>query len=274
VRYTGDAQLLVHHFGRARALGRWLLYRYEMSLQWKEGDPRRGIVAGGDEGDGFVGHYETYGSTPLQHKYSCTANVWRGFADIGELWAELGASEGRSDISQHGAELLAAAPQMLAALRASLKKTTFATGNPRAPTCVPTGADPSEPLPTGALGDFRGIPELMYSAALSSKQANDLYTYFSYANDTRMPTRPLTLGCSGYNNKCSTYTAYGMAYGLLAYDMVERFLLHYFGFGSAHAYTRGTQTTPEASHPDRDVGSTVRSRVKRPVSSASRCSES
>ena len=37
---------------------------------------------------------------------------------------------------------------------------------------------------------------------------------------------------------------------------VERFLLHYFGWGSAHAYTRGTVTTPEASHPDRDVGST------------------
>lgn len=48
----------------------------------------------------------------------------------------------------------------------------------------------------------------------------------------------------------------GMAYGLLAHDMVERFLLHYLGFGSAHAYTRGTVTTPEASHPDRDVGST------------------
>ena len=44
--------------------------------------------------------------------------------------------------------------------------------------------------------------------------------------------------------------------GLLAHDMVERFLLHYFGFGSAHAYTRGTVTTPEASSPDRDVGST------------------
>ncbi len=47
-----------------------------------------------------------------------------------------------------------------------------------------------------------------------------------------------------------------MAYGLLAHDFVERFLLHYFGWGSAHAYTRGTVTTPEASHPDRDVGST------------------
>ena len=96
----------------------------------------------------------------------------------------------------------------------------------------------------------------MYSAALSWRQTDDLFRYFMFANDSRMPTRPTTLGCSGYNNKCSTYTAYGMAYGLLAHDMVERFLLHYFGFGSAHAYTRGTVTTPEASSPDRDVGST------------------
>lgn len=46
-----------------------------------------------------------------------------------------------------------------------------------------------------------------------------------------------------------------MGYGLLVYDFVERFLLHYFGM-SAHTYTRGTWTTPEATHPDRDVGST------------------
>ena len=39
---------------------------------------------------------------------------------------------------------------------------------------------------------------------------------------TRMVTRPTTLACAGYNNKCSTYTAYGMAYGLLAHDMVRR----------------------------------------------------
>ena len=42
---------------------------------------------------------------------------------------------------------------------------------------------------------------------------------------------------------------------MLVADMIEPFLLHYFGM-SAHTYTRGTFTTPEAVHPDRDVGST------------------
>lgn len=45
------------------------------------------------------------------------------------------------------------------------------------------------------------------------------------------------------------------AYGLLQHDMVERFLLHYFAL-SAHGYTRGTLTAPEASDlSDRDAPS-------------------
>ena len=65
----------------------------------------------------------------------------------------------------------------------------------------------------------------------------------------------MTLGCCGYNNKQVTFWAYGIPYGLLQHDMIERFLLHYFAM-SAHTYTRGTWTTPEAVHPDRDVGGT------------------
>ena len=90
----------------------------------------------------------------------------------------------------------------------------------------------------------------------------------------RYGTRPMTLGCCGYNNKQVTFWAYGIPYGLLQHDMIERFLLHYFAM-SAHTYTRGTwtavhpaakrHTTPSpsplhpdavATHPDRDVGGT------------------
>lgn len=52
-----------------------------------------------------------------------------------------------------------------------------------------------------------------------------------------------------------TFWAQGVPYGLLQHDMVERFLLHYFAM-AYHTYTRGTWTTPEAVHPDRDQGST------------------
>jgi hypothetical protein len=43
---------------------------------------------------------------------------------------------------------------------------------------------------------------------------------------------------------------------LLQHDFIERYLLHWFAM-SAHTYTRGTWTTPEATHPDRDVASTA-----------------
>lgn len=66
----------------------------------------------------------------------------------------------------------------------------------------------------------------------------------------------MTMGCTGYNNKQTTYIAYGTAFGLLQHDMVERFLLHFFAM-AAHTYTRGTWTTPEACSPDRDVASTA-----------------
>ena len=150
----------------------------------------------------------------FEYKYSCTSNVYRGFDDIGTLWKEIGVATGRADVSAHATELLAAAPQMLQALQTSLALTVMPTGKPRAPRCVPTGASASASglsPPTGCLGDFRGIPELMYSAALTHQQTDDLFTYFTYANDTRMATRPTTLACAGYNNKCSTYTAYGLS---------------------------------------------------------------
>ena len=48
-------------------------------------------------------------------------------------------------------------------------------------------------------------------------------------------------------------TPYGLAYGLLQHDMVDEFLLHYFTM-SAHAYTRGSWTTPASTNVvDRDV---------------------
>jgi len=258
---TGDRELMLTHFGKVRALAQWLLYRYQQSLadHPDPADPAHGILGGGDEGDGFVSIYETYGKQELPHYYSTTANAVRGFEDAGLMWRTIGQATGRLDVMDHADELLTAAPQARAKLLASIAKKIYVTGNPRAPRCVPTIADPPTPddygMPGGCLGDFRGYPELMYSGLLSKTQTDDLFTYLTYGNNTHLVVRPLTLGAAGYNSKQTTYTAYGMAYGLLCQDMIERFLLHWFGM-SAHTYTRGTFTTPEASHPDRDVGST------------------
>ena len=63
------------------------------------------------------------------------------------------------------------------------------------------------------------------------------------------------LGSPGLRNSptIASPTPYGFAQGLLQNDEVKKFLLHFFAL-SAHAYTRGTFTTPESSNiADRDV---------------------
>ena len=204
--YTGDTAFALRHYARARKHAEWLLYRVEMATRDHPdpSDPRHGIVAGGDEGDTFVGYYETYGQMELGHKYSCHANVLRGFIDIGAMWKAVGKAAGRADVTTHGTALLAAAPRMASNLEASLNKTIRQTASQRAPRCVPTSADPpptpSAP-PIGCLGDFRGYPELMYAAVLTFNQTDDLFRHLAYGNASELTTRPMTLGCTGYNNK-------------------------------------------------------------------------
>jgi len=185
--------------------------------------------------------------------------MYRGFREIGALWSRLGNSSGRTDVAHHGAQLLGTAPKLLAALHRSLNQTTVPTGNPSAPRCLSTVAD--QHAGAGVCDQstsFRSYPEMLYSGALTWQQVDDIYTDLALGNKSQPEAaccRPMTLGCSGYNNKQTTYTAYGMAYGLINADMIERYILHWFGM-SAHTYTRGSWTTPEAAHPDRDVPST------------------
>jgi hypothetical protein len=47
------------------------------------------------------------------------------------------------------------------------------------------------------------------------QQLDDIYMTLTTSNNTDYPTRPMTLGCAGYNNKQVTFWAYGVPYGLL-----------------------------------------------------------
>ena len=270
---TGDDALLLTHWPKIKALADWLLWRWQASVRdYPLGDPRYGIPPGLDEGDGFIaifaGHPGSHGgyANQLNHMYSCAGGVYRGFADAGEMWAAIGTAHGRKDIVAHATELLAVAPKLRAALQSSIAKTSFTITEPgprHGKTCIVTGAGRSGPggarLPAAGAsctdGGGRSYPELFYSGVLTRLQVDDIYETLTTSNNSKYATRPMTLGCAGYNNKQVTFWAYGIPYGLLQHDFVERFLLHYFAM-SAHTYTRGSWTTPEAVHPDRDVGST------------------
>ena len=191
--------------------------------------------------------------------------MYRGFTEIGKLWVRLGNATGRADVSTHGAQLLATAPKLIAAMHRSLNQTTVETGNPAAPRCLPTVADGHADRGLGSAPDendcdqstsFRSYPEMLYSGTLTWQQVDDgnslfvifscrslrwlfidlalsncaVYTDLALGNKSKPEAaccRLLTLGCAGYNNKQTTYTAYGMAYGLINADMIERYLLHW-----------------------------------------------
>jgi len=262
VSMTGDSDFLLQHWHKVKALADLLVYRWQASLsEYPSSDPRYGIPPGLDEGDGFIaifaGHPGSHGgyANQLAHVYSNAGGIYRGLEDIGRMWLEIGKKTGRADVTAHGSELLAIAPKLRAAIQTSISRTSWKLPNGRQ--CIPNNADRGLPNVNSSCtdGGGRSYPELFYSGVLSYEQVDDIYTTLTTSNNSGYGTRPMTLGCAGYNNKQVTFWAYGIAYGLLQHDMVERFLLHYFAM-SAHTYTRGTWTTPEAVHPDRDQGST------------------
>eukprot|EP01051_Picozoa_sp_SAG22_P006147 SAG22_NODE_392_length_11210_cov_3.879669_8_plen_1389_part_00 len=271
----GDSSaFLLQFFGKAKALADLLIARHTASLRYGASDPRYGIPAGGDDA--------LHLSTPLnelmnqevapKHWYASAAEFYRACTELGAVWASVGKAAQRPDVAAHGAELLALAPQLFQQLHASLNKTA-AVSTAAAAAAAPSpgrrcyqqaveakagGSGPvagnsllrgAPPAPAPPPPTFRGFAEMMFSGALSAQQVDDIYTAASGGGGAPSCSGPrlLVLGSpAGDGALLSTPTAYGLAYGLLQHDMVERFLLTYFSL-SAHAHTRGGHMTPEHS---------------------------
>ena len=257
-----DDEFLLRHFGKAETLANWLVSRRELSLTLDKTDPRYGIPMGGDDAQHDADTYFSTGTAPTDptpaHWYASAAELYRAFTDIGEVWAAVGKSSGRADVAVHGAKLLELAPMLYNDLHVSMNKTVkvsssgehcwspIATANAES-TVAPPG--PSSP----ELSTFRAFSELLWSGALTPTQAADI-TNGAAGGSSCGAQRFLALGSPGIGGATiATPTAFGFGHALLQHDEVEKFLLHYFAI-SAHAYTRGTFTTPESSDiGDRDV---------------------
>jgi hypothetical protein len=246
---TGDA-LLLKHFQKARTMAEWLMARRLESLHWPADDPRYGIPPGTDEGDDFKVQY--LHQTPQSHWYASIAEMYRAFAELGEVWETLGKSAARTDISAHGTELRELAPTLYHDLHASMNKTVNTTASP-GHRCYPHRADGVGSY-TGC--NFRSYSEMFYSGALSAEQTDAIYTA-GLGLTTCEIGRFLTVGSpSGGTNGDAlifVHIPQGLPFGLLTHDMVERFLLYFFT-QSAHSATRGTFTTPESQTIDRTRG--------------------
>jgi hypothetical protein len=243
--YSDDDDFLLKHFSKAQAVALLLIARRADSLKYGKDDPRYGIPFGGDEYKDGVSTSVMNHDEPLLHWYASAAELYRAFGEIGAVWVEIGKHANRTDIANHGNTLLQLAPLLYSDLHTSLNKTANTSAGER---CWQLTAESCrKPL------SFRGFAEMLHSGALSSAQVEDIYVAAS--GGTACNTKFLTMGSPGLGDgKASLLSpsAYGFGFGLLQHDMVEQFLLHYFTM-SAHAYTRGTFTTPESSNlADRD----------------------
>ena len=242
-----NGSFVLEHFAKAKALAGLLIGRHADSLQYSSEDPRYGIPPGADDARHFVSPLGELTSLEEQprHWYATAAEMYRAAVELGRVWSDVGQASQQADVAAHGAELLDLAPQLRHQLHASLNRTVLraAAGGPR---CWSATADKAQTPP----GSFRGFAEMMHSGALSASQVDEIY---AGAASGSCGARSLVLGSPALDGALlAPTTAYGLAYGLLQHDMVERFLLHYFTL-SAHSYTRGTWTTPEASNvADRD----------------------
>ena len=146
--------------------------------------------------------------------------------------AGLDAAKKRPEVVAYGKQLLAIAPKMRAAIQASIEKTSFTIteeGPRKGKTCIPNGAGrdggPANLPGAGSSctdGGGRSYPELFYSGVLSAEQVDTIYETVTTSNNSKYPTRPMTLGCAGYNNKQVTFWAYGIPYGLLQVRALQR----------------------------------------------------
>lgn len=204
VSMTGDTKFMLDHFDKAEALGDWLAYRWEHSLEeFPVGDPRHGIPPGLDEGDGFIGIFAGHPGShsgyanQLDHDYSCASGIYRGFADAGEMWVAIGTKHNRPDVTAHGKILLGIAPKLRVAIQTSMTMTSWKLPNGR--TCWPNRADEGSHIPSAACidGGGRTYPEMFYSGVLTYEQIDDIYTTLTLSNNTKYVTRPMTLGCAG-----------------------------------------------------------------------------
>jgi len=259
--YAGgaDAAFMLTHFNRAKALAGLLVARRALTLNLSAADPRHGIPLGGCEAAEYFKARnldpDWLLEAPPRHYYASAAEAYRGFAEIGAVWQDIGDSSGRADVAAHGAELLKLAPLLYHDLHASLNRTVESTGDPKAPRRWPFVAPaPASvggrhgPMQTchelgtcmQAAAPYKAYPEMMWSGALTKQQVDDTYSFMAQ-------NRSLVLGVPGWNASLSLRAPFGLAYGLLQHDFVERFLLHFFAV-SAHGSTRGTLTPPQSSN--------------------------
>eukprot|EP01051_Picozoa_sp_SAG22_P007445 SAG22_NODE_525_length_9470_cov_21.475936_1_plen_658_part_00 len=176
-RYTRDAEPLLKHFRKIQGIVVLLTGRRDRALAAFPAttDPRHGMAAGHDEADLFVtwaNNYVSGNHTTELPFYSISAEFYRGLVDLGAAWEEIGRLHSNKTVAAAGSAMAAAAPPLLADLRASMAASHKLAVGLGADTCWPYVAGTascSELDPQASIRDsepWRTYAEMAWSGAL------------------------------------------------------------------------------------------------------------
>ena len=229
--YSRDGALLLKHRNRILAVAGLLTGLARESRTGGKTDPAFGILRGWSEHDSGL---QTDPYRFILPHYSNSAEVGRGFQDLGRVLSELGRMMGDETLASRGGELSGLAAVVRKDLAASLERSVDRSKNlPYVPAVA--GDKPT-------LWKNRVYAEMLHSGVLSGETVRMITAYQS-AHGERL------LGLLRNGRSLNGFVVYGYAYGLLQHDLVREFLMFYYAHLS-HLYSRGTWTAVEGAAVD------------------------
>ncbi len=225
---TGDEKLVLNHHGKISAIADLLLSLVKESRQFPRSDIGYGVIRGWSEHDSGL-QSDPYRFI-LPH-FSNSAEVCRGFHDLGQSWTEIGRKTSNSNLITAGERLTQEAAGLKADLHDAIRRSIDWT---QAPPYLPAVAGDIKPLWRN-----RVYSEMLHSGVLTGEMVR-IITRYQSSNGQRV------LGLPRNGKAVNGFVVYGYAYGLIHNDMIREFLLFYYAH-RAHVYSRGTWTAVEVA---------------------------
>ena len=250
---TGDASLILQHFGDLKDIGDMLILARHRALLLPASDAAYGLIHGNDEADVLLA--DEYSGTNIPY-FDASMEAWRGFIEFAHAITSAGAGDGdrRDDLVGYGKVLLSEAAALAKDVEVALERSAFveAGGNR---TCLPyvAGVKSCSLVPKSMMPGcvkcnresepFRGFSGMYYSGFLTSAQAQTIAEW--NLNEARMARLGMWGGPPDFNQHMSTFTEVGHGFGLLQQGRINEFLLVLFSTAK-HGLSRGTFTAPES----------------------------
>lgn len=250
VRLSADTAFIREHRLKLEAIIAILLQRRRRALELSIDRPAHGLITGRHEAD-ISFDTPTLGTMDYEQPYfSNTAEAARGLRDLGRCFETVGRESADESLVAAGRSAQRTSEELRKDLRTAIRRSW-----------IERDGEKELPLIAGATmlhrdAPYRSTPysydenrvfgELLHSGMVDG----DLIDWVVDSGARRGDT---VLGIFGNRKLAVSFTAYGIAYGLLQRDRVREFLLLYYAH-AAHLHTRGTWTVVECADLDRDRG--------------------